>query len=718
MRSRSLLYCVITIFATACNVRSGSCPKPANSIQQTTHPMRNISSPTTMPIVENTLKDVRHTNEHIPATLVEEIVQKLRSGNENPDDHERIERGVKQVAALWNTTTDGSSEAFAEFCSSHFVSDGPARFALYERLAHALEVLRGHSARMRLELSRRVQLDMGEILPLDRWLAEYEPSAHMFDDLFANKVAFVTILNFPNYSLQEKKTLSAKWNRKQWAYARLGDVFTARVPARVRQEIETAFTQADDYISNYNIHMGKVITPDKKQLFPADAKFITHWNLRDEIKSRYADKENGLAAQRVIFAIMKRIVDQSIPIEVIDRNEFTWEPVSNQLIDTNGKGIVGTPEKGRRYAVLLRNFQTVRTEDAYSPRHSTYIQRVFDRDLEYTEDEIEKLFVEVVSSPLTSKVGRLIEKRLGRKLEPFDIWYDGFKARAQLAQDQLSLTTRKRYSSPQDFHKDILRILKQLGFPPQMAEFIQKHIVVDPSRGAGHAWGALMRSDVSHLRTRVGKLGMDYKGYNIAIHELGHNVEQTLTLQNVDEYLLTGVPNTAFTEAWAFIFQHRDLELLGIPVTNPAASHLDALDNFWSSYEIMGVALVDMRVWRWLYAHPNANVAQLQDAVLTIAKDVWNAYYAPVFGVKDEILLAIYSHMIDYPLYLPAYPIGHVAESQIESFLQSRVLGREMIRICSQGRLLPDVWMQGAVGAPLSVKPMLEATRQALTAIR
>ncbi|MCK7534347.1 MAG: hypothetical protein MZV63_26685 [Marinilabiliales bacterium] len=61
---------------------------------------------------------------------------------------------------------------------------------------------------------------------------------------------------------------------------------------------------------------------------------------------------------------------------------------------------------------------------------------------------------------------------------------------------------------------------------------------------------------------------MNYKGYNIAIHEFGHTVEQTISLHDVDHYLLRGVPNTAFTEALAFVFQKRDLELLGIKDEN------------------------------------------------------------------------------------------------------------------------------------------------------
>ncbi|MBU1239469.1 hypothetical protein KKF84_05740, partial [Myxococcota bacterium] len=116
-------------------------------------------------------------------------------------------------------------------------------------------------------------------------------------------------------------------------------------------------------------------------------------------------------------------------------------------------------------------------------------------------------------------------------------------------------------------------------------------------------------------------------------------------------------------------------------------------------------------------AHPAATKAQLREAVISIAKSVWNKYFAPVFGSKDEPILAIYSHMIDYPLYLPAYPIGHLAEFQIEEHMRGKKLGTEMERILRQGRLTPDIWMQGAVGHKLSVAPMLKATREALKTV-
>ena len=149
-----------------------------------------------------------------------------------------------------------------------------------------------------------------------------------------------------------------------------------------------------------------------------------------------------------------------------------------------------------------------------------------------------------------------------------------------------------------------------------------------------------MRSEKSHLRTRVEKTGMNYKGFNIAVHEMGHNVEQTFSLNHVDYTLLQGVPNIAFTEALAFVFQAQDLKLLGLSSPDPKSDAMKTLNDFWGTYEIAGVALVDMAVWHWMYDHPDATPEQLRDATLQIAKDTWNRYYAPVFNKKDVVLLA------------------------------------------------------------------------------
>jgi oligoendopeptidase F len=211
---------------------------------------------------------------------------------------------------------------------------------------------------------------------------------------------------------------------------------------------------------------------------------------------------------------------------------------------------------------------------------------------------------------------------------------------------------------------------------------------------------------------------MNYKGYNIAIHELGHNVEQVFSLNGIDHWFLAGVPNNAFTEAFAFTFQERDMELLGLGKEAAQARRDQALATLWATYEIGGVGLVDMKVWRWLYQNPNATPAELKAAVLAIAREVWNKYYAPVFGSRDQEILAIYSHMIEYGLYLPDYSLGHIIAFQVAEKLRAGNFGTEFERMAKQGRLTPDAWMRGAVGGPLSAEPLLKAAREALAAPR
>jgi len=194
---------------------------------------------------------------------------------------------------------------------------------------------------------------------------------------------------------------------------------------------------------------------------------------------------------------------------------------------------------------------------------NTYILRKFSLEMEIAQPEVEALFDSYLSSPQLVILGRLIKERLGRDLRPFDIWYDGFKTRSSIPESLLTSRTSALYPDPASFQAGMPVMLKKLGWSPERAGYLAEKIVVDPARGSGHAWGATMKGSLTHLRTRIPEGGMDYKGYNIAVHEFGHNVEQIISLYNMDNYMMSGVPNTAFTEANAFIFQSRDLFLLG-----------------------------------------------------------------------------------------------------------------------------------------------------------
>lgn len=662
-------------------------------------------------------KNNETTMSNIDQKCVEKTVKALcekYAGTEGIE--ERAARGVEQAAALW-TEADGTAADFEAFCMENFVADPDARARMAAQLEQNFESLWGCFNKMNVDLNLPIHVDGPEPTPLDELFGAYSPSAHFNDDMFQQKIAFIVVLNFPFYTLEEKNTLGKDWSREEWAYARLGDVFTARVPADVQQALSAQLSAADNYISNYNIQMGHLLNDKGERLFP-DMSLITHWGLRDELKTHYNEGDTGLAKQRMIYQVMRRIIDQSIPECVIDNPEYDWNPYAN-TVTKEGKEVEVKSEPDIRYQYFLGNFHAMQQVDKYNPRYPTAIVRAFDEDMEVSFDEIEKLFDAFCSSPQVGEVAKLIEQRLGRKLEPFDIWYDGFKSRSTLNEDDLSAQTRKLYPNREAFAtKGMPSILNQLGFSKEKNDFICSHITVDPSRGAGHAWESNMRSDNARLRTRIGKEGMDYKGYNIAVHEFGHNVEQTITLHDVDHYIMKGVPNTAFTEALAFAFQVRDLDFLGYKNNDPTREAMQTLDIFWGCYEIMGVALVDMYCWRWLYEHPDATVAQLKEQVILTAQEVWNKYYAQYLGEQDSPILAIYSHMIDSPLYLPNYPYGHIIHFQLEQQLKGKSVAAEIERIYPAGRLTPQLWMRHAVGNEVSTQPLLDAANEALGALK
>ena len=642
----------------------------------------------------------------IPEPTIQSTLSAIRA--KGVGEASLLEAGVRQVARLW-TPNDGSISDFQAFCVRHYILTPAEKQQVYEKVSHYFEATWGHFNEMSLQLQLNLHLNNGPLHAVDQLFGAYTPGAHLMNDFYQNKIGFIIALNFPEIALHVKEQLGT--DRLSWAYARVGDIFTSRVPPELIQAVGKAESDADNYISKYNIYMGHVQNVKGEKLFPADKILLSHWNLRDEIKANYNKGKEGLDKQRTVYEVMKRIVSQEIPIEAINSGEHDWNPYTNTLFK-EGKQVTGTPETAERYQRIRDNFHAQKAMDAF--RGNTVIERKFSEGMEIAVEDVKALFARYLSSPELKEVGKIISRRLGRKLEAYDIWYDGFKPRSNLDERKLDEQTRQLYPTASALEAGLPAILVKLGFTPRRADEICQHITVDAARGSGHAWGAEMKGQQSRLRTRIPKNGMDYKGYNIAIHEFGHNVEQTISIYNVDHFMLHGVPNTAFTEALAFIFQKRDLQILGIEDNDPQKELLDVLDKCWSLYEIMGVSLLDISVWEWLYAHPEATATEIRDAVITLSKEIWNTYYAPVFGKKDEPVLAIYSHMVSYPLYLSAYSYGQIIEFQLESYLKGKEFAREVDRIFRLGRLTPNAWMQQATGSDLSVDPLLHSVREAL----
>lgn len=638
-----------------------------------------------------------------------------------------VQRGITQVASLWRAD-DGDAAAFAAFVKKQYAADPIERDSLFFRFERLLESLDGHMTAIGRSFRWHTDLDLGPILPMDELFAGYDPAAHVADDLFANKLGFVVLLNFPLTTLEQRLQEGATWSRRQWAEARLAQRFGRRVPAAVNLEIARAAAEADQYIAEYNIWMHHLLDGQGERPFPAGLRLLSHWNLRDQIKAEYQVGEEGLGRQRMIQRVMEHIVRQTIPQAVINNPHVDWNPVTNKVRRTTVQDgevkakrdipAVSTPEPDTRYRILLQTFQAARQADPYSPAAPTLIARRFDENREIPEARFKAMLEQVVSSPLVRRVGDLVARRVGRPLEPFDIWYNGFRPRTTHAEQELDRIVSVRYPDAAAFERDLPNVLAALGFSQERSAFLAGRIKVDPARGSGHAMGAAMRGDNVRLRTRIEKTGMNYKGFNIAVHELGHNVEQLFSLYGVDHTLLQGVPNTAFTEAIAFVFQAHDLDILGLRTAGPQDAAWKTINDFWATYEIAGVALVDMALWHWMYDHPSATPAELKEAALRIARDTWNAYYAPVFGTRDCVLLAIYSHIVHSFLYLPDYPLGHLIAHQVEEHIaKAGSIGAEVERMTTFGSLLPDLWMRNAVGSPVGADAMLHAAEAALHVI-
>ena len=627
-------------------------------------------------------------------------------------DKQLLEKGLRHAASLWRSE-DGTAAEFSDFVKASYIADPAKRKEVFLKISNFFESLSGNFNEITLDLRKNLDEATGEIDDVDRMFGTYSPGSHLSDDLYSNKIAFYIALNFPYYSLEEKETKGPSWSREEWAMARMGDMFVSRVPAELSQAMNLATGNAEMYIAEYNICMGKLRTDDDRQIFPEDMVLLSHWNLRDEIKSNYAAGEKGAEKQEMIYKVMERIIRQEIPKAVINNPEYEWAPFSNK-VTKGGNPSAADPEPDTRYEHVLNIFKAHRAIDPYSPEMNTAILRKFSAEMEISQEEIEALFDSYLSSPELARLGNMISERLGRDLRPYDIWYDGFKARNSYPEDKLTEKTSALYPSPAAFREQMPVMLKNLGWTPDRAKYIADKIVVDPARGSGHAWGAAMKGAYSHLRTRVSEKGMDYKGYNIAVHEFGHNVEQTISLYDVDYYTMSGVPNTAVTEALAFVFQKRDLDLLGIKANDPENEKMEVLDAAWSLVEIMGVGMTEMLTWKWLYANPEASPAQLKEKTIEFATGTWNKYFAPIFGIKDSPVLAIYSHMIEVPLYLPNYSYGHIVQFQIEKYLKDKKLAPEVDRMFSQGKLTPQQWMMGAVGSTISTEPILASLREVL----
>src|ERR1044072_2502479 len=204
----------------------------------------------------------------------------------------RVRTGLQQVSRFWRAE-DGDASEFEEFVNANFAGDQATLDATFARFQHNLEQLYGHMAEIGREFRSQSELDIGPVLPFDHLFASYDPSAHLSEDLFKSKLAFVALLNFPLTTLEQRLTEGERWSRREWVEARLAQQFSTRVPAEVYLANARSSAEAERYVAGYNVWMHHLVDAEGRRLFPAKMRLLPHWNLRDQIKADYAGGAEG-----------------------------------------------------------------------------------------------------------------------------------------------------------------------------------------------------------------------------------------------------------------------------------------------------------------------------------------------------------------------------------------------------------------------------------------
>ena len=639
-------------------------------------------------------------------TLKKELLNEYGQAEED-----RISRGVEHVADIW-LADDGDDRDFKDFCIKNYIPAGPDLDKLFGIIEDQYEVIRGYTREISIKLDAPVTLRTRPVTEIDRLFSRTSPQF----DYYKSKLAFAIALNFPYYTQEEKEEMGKEWSRKKWAMVRIGDMFDHRSDPSVKRDEEPLPDELVNYTKPYMISMDHIFSPDMEILFPDGTRLNCHHGLRDEVKGLYT-RENPLVRQRMISNIIMHIIYQTIPECMIGETDMYWEPESNKVYKKEDEQFVEvdfTPEPDRRYQYLHFRMKSKMADDILYPEGSTYITRTFD-NRQLSEEKVVQLLESIVGAPEKAQLADILRERLGRELEPFDMWHPGFQSQSEYNMDELDRLIREKYPNPISFQEDLPNILRRIGFDDEMADFLGNHVIVDPVQSAGHANGPQMKGAKAHLRTRFEPYGLNYKGYRIGMHETGHTIEQNVSMYMTDYYFLKGIPSSPFTECMADLIAYRNIVGLGVsPEYSDEEKELNALAAFWFVCEIGSISLHEIKVWHWFYDHPDATADELKKATIDIANEIWNQYFADIYGISDVPILSIYGHFIGGSLYLNSYALGNIVLMQLEEYFEGRDFAEEMVRMCTIGKLTPDLWMNEVTGAPVSSEPMLRAVRKAL----
>jgi hypothetical protein len=626
-------------------------------------------------------------------------------------DKERIYKGTGQLARNWRKT-DGTNDDFFKFCTDNFLTGSELK-ENFLKIQNNLEIQNGYLSKIRYRFNESDNFTYTREVKADAFFRKSIPSV----DPYKEKLALFIQLNFPFYDLAEKRQNKNVWDREKWAMVRLGDLYAYRWDPDFKTEADDEVKEFQKYMGKYFFRMDHISMQDGSYPFKQPLTLHCHFGLRDNLKEDYT-RPGGLARQEITGKLVESITQGIVPVEFIQDTTTRWNPWTNQLFRFEmGKPvqIEYTTEGTKRYAGLLAEFKNRSSNDKLFPNGSTVIQRTFE-NANFQPEEVESLIRNFLSDPVIVSVGNLISRRLGRPLQPFDIWYSGFQAQSAFPANTLDSLTRSKYPNPAALQKDIPSILFKMGFSQPEAEYIGQHTIVRPIQSGGYSDQPPMRRDTALMTTVFNTSGLDFKAFRIAMHELGHVVCGVYSTSEIDNFILADVPTSGITEGIAEMMAYKNVEGLGLKHgSSEEQKDMLALATLWYLVDLGGQSLTEIETWKWMYAHPQATPEELQMAVLDISGGIWNKYYSPVFGgIKDQHILSIYNHFITGSLYLYNYFLGDAIMFQLYDAYMPDNLAEGLKKACMEGQTLPELWMKHATGNELSLEPLLKTVREAI----
>ncbi|MRS03911.1 hypothetical protein EG832_11930, partial [bacterium] len=241
----------------------------------------------------------------------------------------RIEKGVSQLAHIWDFS-DGNADSFREFCFDNFLSDAELKENL-PRIAENLILTGGSLSVIRSKMNESSEFTDVKELHADHFFRKAVPSINPY----TSELAYFLKLNFPVWSLEEKRQMSAGWDRNQWIMNAIGSYYPGR---EVERDTSLASKQSEfrRYIGNYFFDMHRIMDEKGNYPFNEVTSLHCHRGLRDNTKEEYT-KKGGFERQKLTGVVLDKVFTGEVPVAFLTDRNTRWNPYKNELYTIEGK---------------------------------------------------------------------------------------------------------------------------------------------------------------------------------------------------------------------------------------------------------------------------------------------------------------------------------------------------------------------------------------------